>query len=79
MLITGLDHLVDTLGAQPEHVILFGHSIGGAVAAQLRAEHSPHGPLVVDRSFSSLATAAKSVCVNLHSSICNSKITKILD
>jgi len=56
-----LDHLVDTLGAQPEHVILFGHSIGGAVAAQLRAEHSPHGPLVVDRSFSSLATAAKSV------------------
>jgi pimeloyl-ACP methyl ester carboxylesterase len=49
------------LGALPEHVILFGHSIGGAVAAELRADHSPHGPLVVDRSFASLATAAKSV------------------
>ena len=51
-----LDHLVDTLGALPENVILFGHSIGGAVAAQLRADHSPHGPLVVDRSFSSLVS-----------------------
>jgi len=56
-----LDHLVVTMGADPEHVLLFGHSIGGAIAAQLRADHSPTGPLVVDRSFSTLGKAASSV------------------
>jgi len=43
--------MTSSLAARPEYVILFGHSIGGAVAAQLRADHSPHGPLVVDRTF----------------------------
>ena len=56
-----IDHLIITMGAEPEHIILFGHSIGGAVASQLRADHSPSGPLVVDRSFSNLGDAASSV------------------
>ncbi|KAG5492701.1 hypothetical protein JKF63_01281 [Porcisia hertigi] len=41
-----------------EHLLFFGHSIGGGVAAQVVAECFPRAPLVVDRSFSSMSDAA---------------------
>lgn len=56
-----LNHITTKLEARPDYVLLFGHSIGGAVAAQLRADHSPEGPMVLDRTFSSLGAAANSV------------------
>jgi pimeloyl-ACP methyl ester carboxylesterase len=60
-----LNYMTTKLGARPEHVLLFGHSIGGAVAAQLRADHSPSGPLVLDRTFSTLGAAGTSVFSSL--------------
>jgi hypothetical protein len=53
-----LAYLEEHLSAPPGNVLLLGRSIGGAVAALARASHSPHGPLVSDRSFSSLGDAA---------------------
>ena len=53
-----LAYLEEHLSAPPNNVLLLGRSIGGGVAAVARACHSPHGPLVSDRSFSSLGDAA---------------------
>ena len=53
-----LDFMQERLGAAPMHVLVFGHSIGGAIGTVARACHSPSGPVVVERSFSSLADAA---------------------
>eukprot|EP00040_Diaphanoeca_grandis_P000034 m.14184 g.14184 ORF g.14184 m.14184 type:complete len:484 (+) comp10036_c0_seq1:364-1815(+) len=69
-----LSHITSVLSARPEHVLLFGHSIGGAVAAQLRAEHSPQGPLVVDRSFCNLGAAANSVFGMISKAIIGSEV-----
>eukprot|EP00039_Didymoeca_costata_P007240 m.97640 g.97640 ORF g.97640 m.97640 type:complete len:503 (-) comp13606_c0_seq2:40-1548(-) len=60
-----VDHLITDMEASPSNIIFFGHSIGGAIAAQLRSHHSPQGPLVVDRSFSTLGTGAKSVFLSM--------------
>ncbi len=65
-----LEHLMQT-GASPLHVLLFGHSIGGGVAARVRAEHSPAGPLVLDRTFSNLGSAASGIFSALLSQIAN--------
>eukprot|EP00993_Chasmostoma_nieuportense_P000603 NODE_1556_length_1460_cov_17.136534_g1475_i0.p1 GENE.NODE_1556_length_1460_cov_17.136534_g1475_i0~~NODE_1556_length_1460_cov_17.136534_g1475_i0.p1 ORF type:complete len:434 (-),score=95.79 NODE_1556_length_1460_cov_17.136534_g1475_i0:76-1377(-) len=40
-----------------ENILIYGHSLGGAIGANIRAEH-PRGPFVSDRSFSSLSAAA---------------------
>lgn len=66
--ISCLNYLTSSLSARPEHVLLFGHSLGGAIAPLVRAESSPAGPIVSERSFCSLGAAAKSVlCSVLHS------------
>lgn len=44
--------------ADGKSILFFGHSIGGAVAAQVVSQCCPMASLVVDRSFSSLADAA---------------------
>lgn len=69
-----IEYMTSSLAARPEYVILFGHSIGGAVAAQLRADHSPHGPLVVDRTFKDLGSAAHSVFGMLSKAIVGSEL-----
>ena len=56
-----LRYITDVLGARPEHVLLFGHSLGGAIAPLVRADTSPTAPVVSERSFCSLAAAAQSV------------------
>ena len=43
------------------NIVLFGHSIGGGVAAQVAANHHPGVGIVLDRSFSSLVDAAVGV------------------
>lgn len=40
-------------GVKPENILLRGRSLGGAVAAQVRALY-PEGPIIHDRSFSTL-------------------------
>ncbi|EGD76905.1 hypothetical protein PTSG_08250 [Salpingoeca rosetta] len=56
-----LKYMDERLGAVPEHVVVFGHSIGGAIGTVARACHSPHGPVVVERSFSSLPAAGSAL------------------
>ena len=56
-----LNYLTTHLGAKHENILFFGRSIGGGVAAVLRARHSPSGPILSDRSFSSIGDAATSV------------------
>lgn len=75
-----LNYIIRTLGARPENVILFGHSIGGAISALLRAEHSPHGPLVLDRTFSTWSAAAHSVFGLMFKSLTgyDNKIPKVI-
>eukprot|EP01052_Picozoa_sp_SAG31_P036296 SAG31_NODE_4508_length_3178_cov_14.175706_3_plen_275_part_00 len=41
-------------GVLTKHILLHGHSLGGAVAVSVRARH-PGGPVVNDRSFGTLA------------------------
>eukprot|EP00796_Vickermania_ingenoplastis_P005316 gene5316-3818_t len=45
--------------------LVMGHSIGGGIAAELARRYLPESPLVVDRSFSSLADAVASVASSL--------------
>ena len=63
-----LTYLTSSLSARHEHVLLFGHSLGGAIAPLVRAESPAPGPVVSERSFCSLGAAAKSVLTSvLHS------------
>lgn len=47
------EHLVTVRGVRPERIVLFGRSLGGAVAARLAAEKNP-AALIVESSFSSV-------------------------
>eukprot|EP00056_Hartaetosiga_gracilis_P011443 m.173871 g.173871 ORF g.173871 m.173871 type:complete len:239 (+) comp13502_c1_seq48:4875-5591(+) len=60
-----LQYMEDRLGADPKNILVLGHSIGGAVGAIARACHSPAGPVVCDRSFSSLPAAATGILANI--------------
>lgn len=53
-----LQHYIKVYSISPEHLLLFGHSIGGGVVAELGAKYFPSSPVVIDRSFSSLSDAA---------------------
>jgi fermentation-respiration switch protein FrsA (DUF1100 family) len=46
------EHLVRERGVGPERIVLFGRSLGGAVAARLAVERSP-AALIVESSFTS--------------------------
>lgn len=52
--------VVDGLGQDPASVLLFGHSLGGAVAIDCALEHAPAG-LVVQSSFTDMKAAARAV------------------
>jgi hypothetical protein len=51
------DHLVNLRGVPPGRIVLFGRSLGGAVAARLAARHRP-GALVLESTFTSLPDLA---------------------
>lgn len=55
-------HLTEGLGIDPERILLFGHSLGGAVAIEL-ASRQPVPALVVQSSF----TDMRSIARHLHS------------
>lgn len=46
-------HLVEVRGARPERTVLFGRSLGGAVAARTAEAHPP-GALILESTFTSL-------------------------
>lgn len=54
------DHLIDERGAAPAGILLFGHSLGGAVAIQAAREREAAG-LVVESSFTDLKDMARSL------------------
>eukprot|EP00049_Salpingoeca_infusionum_P002007 m.52809 g.52809 ORF g.52809 m.52809 type:complete len:488 (+) comp11338_c0_seq1:174-1637(+) len=56
-----LDYLQQKMGADPNKILVFGHSIGGAIGTVARAAHSPSGPVLNDRSFSTIGKAAQGV------------------
>lgn len=53
-------HLVETRGVPPSQIVLFGRSLGGAVAAWLATQVSPHA-LVLESSFTSIPDMGSSV------------------
>lgn len=52
------DHLTGPLGRRPDRVILFGHSLGGAVAVDCALDR-PAAGLVVQASFTDIRSAAR--------------------
>lgn len=54
------DHLVGPLGAAPETTLLFGHSLGGAVAIDAALDR-PAAGLVVESSFTDIRDMARSL------------------
>ncbi|MFU8832121.1 MAG: alpha/beta hydrolase [Wenzhouxiangella sp.] len=47
------DYLVEEIGIAPDEIILFGRSMGGAIAAQLATVAEPRG-LIIESSFTSV-------------------------
>lgn len=53
-------YLADARGFRPHDIIVYGHSLGAAVAARVAAEHNP-GRLILESSFSSVQDVAREV------------------
>jgi len=51
-------YLVDVRDAEPARIVLFGRSLGGAVAIELATRHTP-GVLVVESTFTNLADVGR--------------------
>jgi len=54
------DYLIEARGVAPEDIVLFGRSLGGAVAAQLASQVVP-GALILESSFSSARDVARAL------------------
>jgi len=52
------NYLTETKNIAPEKIIIIGRSLGGAIAAQAAAEHSPGG-LILESAFTSLPEIAQ--------------------
>lgn len=51
---TAWNYLVKQRKIQPSNIIIYGHSLGGAIAIDLATQHSEAGGLIVDSSFTSI-------------------------
>ncbi len=51
---TAWDYLVKQRQIQPSNIILYGHSLGGAIAINLATQHPEAAGLIVDSSFTSI-------------------------
>ena len=54
------DHLVDGRGVAPSDIVLFGRSLGGAVAAELASQVQPRA-LILESTFSSARDLAREI------------------
>lgn len=52
-------YLVDTRGIAPEQIVLYGHSLGGAIAIQLTSQYPGARALIVQGSFTSMRDMAR--------------------
>ncbi len=51
---TAWQYLVQQRGIKPHNILLYGHSLGGAIAIDLAANHSEIAGLVIESSFTSM-------------------------
>jgi pimeloyl-ACP methyl ester carboxylesterase len=51
-------YVVSTKQVQPKHIVLYGHSLGGAVAAELAKRHPDAAGLILESTFISVADRA---------------------
>lgn len=51
-------YLVEDRGISPDRIVIYGHSLGGAIAIELATQQPEAGALVVDCSFTSVADVA---------------------
>ena len=54
-------YLVEQKGIDPGNIIVYGHSLGGAVAIQLAVEHPEAGGVIVEAAFTSIADLARQI------------------
>lgn len=48
------EYLTQTLGINPKDIIIYGHSLGGAIAIELATKHPEAAGLIVEASFTSI-------------------------
>ena len=53
------DYLTTTRGFAPERILIYGHSLGGAIAIELATRHPDAGGLVAESTFTSLKNMAR--------------------
>jgi fermentation-respiration switch protein FrsA (DUF1100 family) len=54
------DHLVRVRGVDPKRIVLYGHSLGAAVAVELALRRAPACGIVLESTFTSMAAMARS-------------------
>ena len=52
-------YLTQVNGIAPERILIYGHSLGGAIAIQLASKHSDAGGLVAESTFTSIKDMAR--------------------
>lgn len=57
---TAWNYLVEQRQIQPSNIIVYGHSLGGAIAINLATQHPEAAGLIVDSSFTSIAEVVNS-------------------
>jgi len=56
--VTAWNHLVNTQGIEPRRIVIYGHSLGAAVAVELALRRGPACGLVLESPFTSMADMA---------------------
>jgi pimeloyl-ACP methyl ester carboxylesterase len=54
------DYLIGRRGINPQNIVVFGHSLGGAIAIELARRHPDFAALIVQSSFTSIAEVINS-------------------
>jgi len=52
------NYLVQQRGIKPEQIVIYGHSLGGAIAIELATHHADAAGLIVESSFTSIPAMA---------------------
>ncbi|MDY6806433.1 MAG: alpha/beta hydrolase, partial [Cyanobacteriota bacterium] len=55
------DYLINERGINPRNIVVYGHSLGGAIAIELAVRHPEFAALIVQSSFTSMREEVKSI------------------